>query len=247
VDLLLSRWDDVRGVERDRIYGDLSCSQRLRLMGVVALSTLEQEKSLFEQQAVEVQMGDYLRGLPQVTVIGTEPLFLESASILRSIELQHGFLQEQAHGVFCFSNAAFRDYLAAREIVTSYEWQPSYSGLARLAERLTDNRWREIFLLTVTMLRSADDLILLMKARMDTIADQDAVVQEFIKMRRSSIREGVATKQSRTPQRRGFTVEQQEIVLKYYDANQLIKVCLGCNCKVTDAVRREVEAFLLDR
>jgi predicted NACHT family NTPase len=247
VDLLLSQWDDVRGVERDRMYGDLLFSQRLRLMGLIALSTLEQEKSLFEQQAVEVQMGNYLRGLSQVAAIGTEPLSLECASILRAIELQHGFLQEQAHGVFCFSDAAFRDYLAAREIVTSHELQPSCSGLARLAERLTDSRWREVFLLTVTMLRNADDLILLMKASIDAIAGQDAVVQEFIKMRRSSIGKGLAAKQSRVRQHRSLTLEQQEILVKYHDANQLLRACLGNSCKVSDAVRQEMKAFLLEK
>jgi predicted NACHT family NTPase len=247
VDLLLSQWDDVRGVERDRIYGDLSFSQRLKLMGVIALSTLEQEKSLFEQRAVEVQMGDYLRGLPQVAAIGTEPLFLESASILRSIELQHGFLQEQAHGVFCFSDAVFRDYLAAREIVTSHELQPSCLELARLAERLTDNRWREVFLLTVTMLRNADDLILLMKARMDAIANQDLAVQELIKTRRSSLGKGLVTKQSCVRQHQSLTLEQQEILVKYYDASQLLRACVGSSCKVSNAVRQQIQAFLLER
>jgi predicted NACHT family NTPase len=247
VNLFLSQWDDVRGVERDRIYGDLSFSQRLRLMGLIALSTLEQEKSLFEQQAVEIQVGDYLRGLPQMAVIGAEPLSLESASILRAIELQHGFFREQAHGVFCFSDAVFRDYLAAREIATLHELQPSCSGLVRLADRLVDKRWREVFLLTVTLLRNADDLFLLMKARMDAIAGQDAAVQEFIKTKRIGMGESLAAKRYRIQQHRSLTSEQQETWVKYHDANQLLTACLRSNCKVSDAVRQEIEAFLLER
>lgn len=42
-----------------------------------------------------------------------------------------------------------------------------------------------------------------------------------------------------------FTAEQQEMLQRYYDANQLLIDCLNSNCEVTASVREEIEATLL--
>lgn len=42
-----------------------------------------------------------------------------------------------------------------------------------------------------------------------------------------------------------FSPEQQEVMQRCYDANQLLIDCLNSNCEVTVAVRREIEAALL--
>ncbi len=42
-----------------------------------------------------------------------------------------------------------------------------------------------------------------------------------------------------------FTPEQQQVLQRYYDANQLLIDCLNSNCEVTPAIRQEIEATLL--
>ncbi|MDJ0702895.1 MAG: NTPase (NACHT family), partial [Leptolyngbyaceae cyanobacterium MO_188.B28] len=42
-----------------------------------------------------------------------------------------------------------------------------------------------------------------------------------------------------------FTPEQQQVLQRYYDANQLLIDCLNSNCEVTTAIRQEIEATLL--
>jgi predicted NACHT family NTPase len=42
-----------------------------------------------------------------------------------------------------------------------------------------------------------------------------------------------------------FSPEQQQVLQRYYDANQLLIDCLNSNCEVTAAVRQEIEAALL--
>jgi hypothetical protein len=42
-----------------------------------------------------------------------------------------------------------------------------------------------------------------------------------------------------------FTPEQQQVLQRYYDANQFLIDCLNSNCEVTAAIRQEIEATLL--
>jgi predicted NACHT family NTPase len=42
-----------------------------------------------------------------------------------------------------------------------------------------------------------------------------------------------------------FSLEQQQVLQRYYDANQLLLDCLHSNCEVTAAIRQEIEATLL--
>ena len=42
-----------------------------------------------------------------------------------------------------------------------------------------------------------------------------------------------------------FTAEQQQVLKRYYEANQLLVDCLNSDCEVTDAIRQDIEATLL--
>nr|WP_322687129.1 hypothetical protein [Nostoc sp. EfeVER01] len=42
-----------------------------------------------------------------------------------------------------------------------------------------------------------------------------------------------------------FSLEQQQVLQHYYDANQLRLDCLHSNCEVTPAIRQEIKATLL--
>ncbi|MEH2125706.1 NACHT C-terminal helical domain 2-containing protein [Nostoc sp.] len=42
-----------------------------------------------------------------------------------------------------------------------------------------------------------------------------------------------------------FSIEQQQVLQRYYDANQLLLDCLDSNCEATLAIRQEIEANLL--
>jgi predicted NACHT family NTPase len=42
-----------------------------------------------------------------------------------------------------------------------------------------------------------------------------------------------------------FSPEQEQVLQRYYDANQLLIDCLNSNCEVTAATRQDIEATLL--
>jgi predicted NACHT family NTPase len=252
--------------------------------------------------------------------------------------------------------------LTARKIVASHNLQALEQALAGLINHISDPHWREIFLLTAAMLRSADGLVQLMKQHIDALVAQDPYLQEFLtwasqKSKDTPSQPKVATVRAfyvalaRTPHMAShftlastldqgmfldatldnlllecainqshdfahahacgdalsnilgivldaglykslqqlreqlpnpnqnqekfqiwwvahysawveqlkttiinyrninhqwqFSAEQQQVLQRYYDANQLLLDCLNSNCEVTAAIRQEIEATLL--
>jgi predicted NACHT family NTPase len=361
LDLLLGKWDEARGIERDEVYRGFLLPQKLKLLSQIAAATFEQGQYFFEQRIIEQYIGDYIQNLTKVP-IDVEELQIESEAALKAMEAQHGLLAERARGIFSFSYLAFQEYFTARKIVASHNLESFGQALEGLVSHITDPHWHEIFLLTTTMLRSADSLVQLMKQQIDALLGQDPYLQEFLawgsqKSRTiPSLRKEATTRAfylalSRTPhiashfalasrldqgilldtaldnlllecvidgsqdfahihacgdalsnilcivldvglhkslqqlseqlpnfhqsQERlelweqtnysawaeqlkmtiinyrninhqwQFSLEQQQVLQRYYDANQLLLDCLHSNCEVTAAIRQEIEATLL--
>ena len=179
LDLLLGKWDEARGVERDEVYRGFLLPQKLRLLSQLAAITFEHGEYFFEQQVIENHIADYLSDLPDPP-LEPEELQLESQAVLKSIEAQHGFLIERARGIFSFSYLVFQEYFTARKIVASHNLQSLEQALGGLVSHITDPHWREVFLLTTGMLRSADSLVQLMKQQIDALVAHDPHLQDFL-------------------------------------------------------------------
>lgn len=361
LDLLLGKWDEARGVERDEVYRGFLLPQKLKLLSQIAAATFEQGQYFFEQRVIEQYIGEYIQNLTD-DPMEPEELQLESEAALKAIEAQHGLLAERARGVFSFSYLAFQEYFTARKIVATHNLQALEQALAGLVSHITDPHWREIFLLTAAMLKSADGLVQLMKQHIDALVAQDSHLQEFLtwasqKSKNTPSQPKVATVRAfyialaRSPHMAShftlastldqgmfldaaldhlllecaidqsqdfahahacgdalsnilgivldiglykslqqlkdqfpnpnqnqerfqvwwqtnysawaeqlnttiinyrninhqwqFSVEQQQVLQRYYDANQLLLDCLNSNCEVTAAIRQEIEATLL--
>ncbi|MEH1943656.1 MAG: NACHT domain-containing NTPase [Nostoc sp.] len=179
LDLLLGKWDEARGIERDEVYRGFLLPQKLKLLSQIAAATFEQGQYFFEQRIVEQYIGDYIQNLTNVPM-DAESLQIESEAALKSMEAQHGLLAERARGIFSFSYLAFQEYFTARKIVASHNLEAFGQALEGLVSHITDPHWHEIFLFTATMLRSADSLVQLMKQQIDALVAQDPYLQEFL-------------------------------------------------------------------
>lgn len=179
MDLLLGKWDEAEGIERDQVYRGFLLPQKLKLLSQIASATFEQGQYFFEQSVVERYIGDYLQSLPKAS---SDPEEIQQASedVLSAIVSQHGLLAERARGIFSFSYLALQEYFTARKIVASHNLQSLGKSLNELVEHITDPHWREIFLLTASMLRSADGLMQLMKQQVDGMVANDPHLQEFL-------------------------------------------------------------------
>ncbi|MEA5592849.1 NACHT domain-containing NTPase [Rivularia sp. UHCC 0363] len=257
LELLLGKWDEIKGIERDKFYQGFSLPQKLELMSQIAAATFERDDYLFEQQTVEQYINDFIGKLPNSP---TEPeeLQLDSEVVLKAIELQHGLLTERVRGIFSFSSLTFQEYLTARKIVANH-LQSLEPALERLVDRITEPRWREIFLLTAAMLRSADFLVQLMKQKIDALIAPDPYLQEFLTWTTQIViaQPTLAATGAfylgltQTPLHPNiqshwhFSPEQQQVLQHYYDAKQLLVDCLNSNCKLTVEVRQQIETTLL--
>lgn len=179
LDLLLGKWDEAKGVERDDVYREFLLPQKFRLLSQLAAVSFEKGQYFFEQRTIEQYIGDYLQNLPGIA-LEPEEVQLDSEAVLKAIEAQHGLLIERARGIFSFSYLVFQEYFTARKIVASHNLQSLEQALSGLVSHITDPHWHEIFLLTAGMLRSADSLVQLMKQQIDALVAQDPYLQEFL-------------------------------------------------------------------
>ncbi|HIK12875.1 MAG TPA: NACHT domain-containing NTPase [Oscillatoriaceae cyanobacterium M33_DOE_052] len=178
LDILLSRWDEARGIQRHYSYRNLSLSHKIQLLSQIAAATLPLGSYFFEQNQIEAIIADYLAALSDIGNL--ENSRQESAAVLKAIEVQHGLLVERAKGIYSFSHLSFQEYFTARNIVQWPDSQMQREAIQELAAWLGDSRWREVFLLTAEMLRNADPLLQAMKLEIDTIAASSEFLQEFL-------------------------------------------------------------------
>ncbi|AFY48324.1 putative NTPase (NACHT family) [Nostoc sp. PCC 7524] len=176
VDLLLVRWDEARGIKRDQVYRNLSLLHKIKLLSYIAAISFHQGNYFITAAKIQYLIADYLSSLPNAN---TDPdaLEIESAAVLRAIELQHGLLIERARGIYSFSHLIFQEYFTAREIIAN----ANPTTLLEFVNHLHEKRWREVFLLSVGMLNPADDLFTIMKAAIDQIPSQNEQLHKFMR------------------------------------------------------------------
>lgn len=180
VDVLLKKWDVKRNIEREQVYKRLSLKRKEDLLSHIARTTFEAGNYFFKQREVERYISQYIQNLPDAS---TDPqaLELDSAAVLKSIEAQHGLFVERARGIYSFSHLTFHEYFTARKIVSSCNpYATDDPTLQALVSYLTERRWREVFLLVVEMLPSADKFFKLMKQKIDSLLVRDEKLQSFL-------------------------------------------------------------------
>ncbi len=179
LDALLRKWDAKRGIRRDIVYKDLSVQKKEDMLSQIALTTFEKGDYFVKQRQLEDYICDYIRNTTNAKN-NDEELHLDSEAVLKSIEAQHGLFVERARGIYSFSHLTFHEYFAARQIVVSTSPSKLETALQNLVTHITDKRWREVILLSVGMAREADDLLLLMKRKIDSLLADDEKLQSFL-------------------------------------------------------------------
>ena len=207
----------------------MSPDYREELISEIAWKTFE--RGNFNQREVKEQIREYIRSLPGISP--EDLLKLDSKAVLESIEAQHGLLEGQTRGSYAFSDLTFHEYFTANKIVTSVRAKGCLP-LEALVTHITEPRWREVFLLTVEMLSSADELLQLMKHQIDKLLTNDEKVQQLL-----------------------------ERIYKFYSSQEfpfhfpvplssfksisfvLLVDCLNSDCNVSPEVKKEIEQTLL--
>ncbi|MEO1147872.1 MAG: NACHT domain-containing NTPase [Cyanobacteria bacterium J06638_22] len=174
VDVLLKKWDAKRNIKRDEVYKQLSLQRKEDLLSQIACTAFERSEYFLKQKFVEEEIRDYIRNLPKAN-LAPDALQLDSEVVLRAIEAQHGLLVERARGIYSFSHLTFQEYFTARQFKEKTDGE-----FGALVKHVTEPRWREVFLLTVGMLKNADKLLLVMQQHIDDMLAQDERLQQFL-------------------------------------------------------------------
>jgi predicted NACHT family NTPase/transcriptional regulator with XRE-family HTH domain len=180
INTLMRTWDDQRNIKRQEIYKELSVQKKADLLSEIAWITFEGKQYFFKQRDVERYIYDYICNLRNAKT-ATEDLELDSEAVLKSIEAHHGLLVERAINIYSFSHLTVHEYFTARYILTNANPKALDDKiLQNLSIRITEPRWREVFLFTVGLLPSAECLLMLMKQQVDRFIAEDEKLQQFL-------------------------------------------------------------------
>jgi hypothetical protein len=152
LDALLKKWDATRRVKRDEVYRKLSPGHKENLIASVAAKTFKKGEYFIPQAELEQLITDYVRNIPPHDTNEET----DGEAILKAIEAQHGLFVERTYKVYSFSHLTFQEYFTAKHYVTIGD-RETLVELVR--EHSKDDRWREVFLLTVSLLPDATQFI----------------------------------------------------------------------------------------
>ncbi len=187
--LLFEKWNEFKGIKRNDLHPEFLLPQMLDSTCELALKTFENQQFLFQKDVMEQHVTSYMQNFLKDS---TEPeeLYQATETIVQAAKSQpYGIVAEQAQDIFSFSYLGLHEYLVARKIVISYDLQKSEDYLQKLVQHLTDPHWREIFLLTATMLQSVDRLVQLMKQEIDGLVAEDPYLQDFLTQAHQKLRD----------------------------------------------------------
>ena len=152
LDALLRKWDSSRQIQRDKIYEGLSPKRKQQMFAHIATPAFEKGQLYWTTRQLADAISSYLSHIP-----GAPPVEeIDGEAVLRAIESQHGVLVERAHNIYSFSHLSFQEYFTARYIV---ENEARGATIWLIRDHLTDQRWRETFLLTASLLDNADSFV----------------------------------------------------------------------------------------
>ena len=185
LEALLKKWDSTRNIRRDEVYRKLSLGRKRQMLAEVAATNFEKGVHFIPERELEQQFASFLQRVPPTDV--DEPI--DGQVVLKAIEAQHGIFVERARQIHSFSHLTFQEYFTAKYIVE----KEATGTLERLMTYVTDDRWREVFLLTVSLLYEADAFFELFLSKLDELAVRDDKVialLEWANTKAKSVQQG---------------------------------------------------------
>ena len=156
LDILLNGWAAAKRIERDPIYQGFHPALEKELLSEIAYQSFKDDQLFFSEQEITDRIAVFLSDTLDA------PKHLNGTAVLNAIEIQQGILVERAPNVYSFSHLTLQEYLTARYISKSNLMQEMVD------QHLTDDRWREIFLLVSGLLEErSHELWLLMEQQAD--------------------------------------------------------------------------------
>jgi hypothetical protein len=152
LDVLLRKWAAEKRILQEPIYQKFGADLELELLSELAYNSFVDDQLFFSRQTVL----DHIQDFQAENENAPE---LDAAQILTEIEVQQGILVERSRDAYSFSHLTFQEYLTAKCIVDNQKVDQV------VRDHLTDQRWREVFLLVAGLApgkRGTDNLLTVM-------------------------------------------------------------------------------------
>jgi len=149
LDILLQKWDRQKRVRREEIYQGFHAELEKVLLSEIAYHGFVADQVFFPQQQLVGQIKKFLADTVD------NPKYLDGKAVLDAIAIQQGILAERAAEIFSFSHLTLQEYLTAKYIAERDLTEEL------VTKRLTDRRWREVFLLVPGIMGGGAEKLLL--------------------------------------------------------------------------------------
>ncbi|HEX8139887.1 MAG TPA: NACHT domain-containing protein [Pyrinomonadaceae bacterium] len=170
IDALLKKWDSSRRIKRDEVYRKLSLGHKENMLAHIADETFKQNQYFIPQTELERLITDYVKKVPPHNTDETT----DGETILKAMEAQHGIFVERAREIYSFSHLTFQEYFTAKYIVA----KGTLTNLVR--EHCADRRWREVFLLTTSLLQDASQFMMIFRRTVDELLEGDKKLRALL-------------------------------------------------------------------
>jgi hypothetical protein len=161
LDILLEEWAAEKRIQQEVVYEGLSTELEKIMLAEIAYGGFVQDQLFFRRQDLVAQIKAFLADTDD------KPKLLDGKKVLDAIATDQGVLVERAAAVYSFSHLTIQEYLTAQYISQDPQLVENL-----VAKHLTDQRWREVFLLVAgSMPRNADRLLELMEMEVVKLVD----------------------------------------------------------------------------
>ncbi|NEZ62687.1 NACHT domain-containing protein [Leptolyngbyaceae cyanobacterium CCMR0082] len=138
--ILLSEWSAQKRLEQSPIYKDFHPELEKELLSDIAYNSITEDRLFFSKSDITNRISTFLADTLDA------PAHLNGAAVLQAIEVQQGIIVERATDTYSFSHLTLQEYLTALYIFNNQLTSELVS------QHLSDQRWREVFLLVVGLM-----------------------------------------------------------------------------------------------
>ena len=176
IQALLKKWDSTRRIKRKEIYRNLTPNRKEQLFSIIAMATFSRGQYFIPELEILDFIQKYIFHLPGAE---EDSISIDAEDVLREMIAQHGIIIPRAKRVYSFAHLTFQEYFTAKFIVENRD-----TGTLKnlVAEYFGDKKWREVFLLTASMLPHADAFFILMQEDIDRTIEEDKKLMDILEM-----------------------------------------------------------------